>query len=359
MSKHTKQKSELVALLLLRLKYKIGQNMSNQPLHRRALSTVWDIAKITGGITAAWIAYSRVAVPHNVPVNPAVDAERFEFTGQSSTFLSYYAETNGQGRPLILLHSVNATGNAYEMKPIFDHYRLHRPVYALDLPGFGFSERSQRVYSTDLYVGAILDFLKHVGEPCDVVALSLTSEFAAIAAQRQPDLFNSLTMISPTGLGQRTGQPNVPAQRRVHQWLSNPLWAQPLFDLLTTQFSIHYFLQQNFVGAVDAYLERYAWLMSHQPGARHAPLYFISGQLFTADIYERVYLNLQIPTLVLFDTDPNTSFDRLASLLEKNENWRARRVMQTRGLPQFERLPLVTEAMDDFWQDVLKPLVTS
>lgn len=35
------------------------------------------------------------------------------------------------------------------------------------------------------------------GEPCDVVALSLSCEFVARAAETSRDLFHSLTFISP------------------------------------------------------------------------------------------------------------------------------------------------------------------
>ena len=45
-------------------------------------------------------------------------------------------------------------------------------MFALDLPGFGFSERSDRTYSPVLYRNAITDFLANVvGEAADVVLL--------------------------------------------------------------------------------------------------------------------------------------------------------------------------------------------
>ncbi|MEZ4717272.1 MAG: hypothetical protein R2851_14485 [Caldilineaceae bacterium] len=55
----------------------------------------------------------------------------------------------------------------------------------------------------------------------------------------------------------------------------------------------------------------YAYATSHQPGARHAPLYFLSGQLFTPDALNKLYAPLTVPTLILYDQDPNISFERL------------------------------------------------
>src|SRR5690606_12671036 len=162
----------------------------------------WLIAIMS--VLGGWSLYSKFIIDHEMPITPAIDADRKEFYGNNSTLLNYYVKTESKARPLVLIHSINAAANAYEMRPLFVHYQADRPVYALDLPGFGFSDRSNRDYSVELYVSAITDFLKDiVGEPADIIALSLSSEFSAIAAHRIPELFNSLIVISPTGFTQR------------------------------------------------------------------------------------------------------------------------------------------------------------
>ena len=65
--------------------------------------------------------------------------------------MRYYADTRVSGKPLLLLHSMNAAPSSMEMKPLFEHYRQQRPVYAPDLPGFGQSERADRSYSPEFY----------------------------------------------------------------------------------------------------------------------------------------------------------------------------------------------------------------
>ncbi|PQJ97667.1 alpha/beta fold hydrolase [Chromatium okenii] len=83
------------------------------------------------------------------------------------------------------------------MKPLFEHYRAQRPVYALDLPGFGHSDRSKRRYSPELFAGVIAEFLEQVVKvPADVAAFSLGCEFAARATLQQPTLVTSLTLLS-------------------------------------------------------------------------------------------------------------------------------------------------------------------
>lgn len=329
---------------------------------------------IVGGLLAGlttvvggWIGYSSLIVNHHVALPPAIDAERKHFLSHQAGLLNYYADTEGEGRPLVLIHSINAAGSAFEMRPLFNYYRGSRPVYALDLPGFGFSERSDRPYSPALYARAILDFLvTQVRQPADVIALSLSSEFAAMAALEKPDSFNTLTMISPSGFTDRSKKraSQSASQSGISNFFLNlfsfPLWSQAFYDLLATPQSIHYFLQQSFVGPVYPALADYSYATSHQPGARYAPLYFVSGKLFTPDIRERVYDSLRIPVSVIYDRDPFVRFDTLEPFVQAHANWYSRRISPTLGLPQFEHLTETAQALNDFWgsQEPLQPIET-
>ncbi len=312
-----------------------------------------------GGVVGGWLVYSAAAIDHRVELPPALPAERHTFASATAGTVSYYAEHEGIGRPLVLLHSINAAASAYELRPLFAAYRGRRPVYAPDLPGFGFSKRGDRTYSPALYVAAITDLLRtQVREagPVDLVALSLGSEFAARVAFEAPELVRSLTLISPSGLRAEGGEIGVSQRaardRRSDGFLrafSFPLWSHGFYDLLTTEASIRYYLRKSFVGTPDPGLIAYDYATSHQPGARSAPLHFISGKLFTPDIRATVYERLPQPTLVIYDRDGFVSFDALPALLARRPNWRAERIAPTLGLPQFEETARTVAALDRFW----------
>ncbi len=329
---------------------------SKDPLVVGAMSTgalFFSVVAAIGG----WIGYSALRINHRQSLPPAIDSERATFTSPSAGILSYYVDRKASGRPLVLIHSINAGASAYEMKPIFEHYRGQRPVYALDLPGFGLSDRSNRVYSPRLYTDAILDFLQtQVREPADVIALSLGSEFAARAALEQPQWFRSLTLISPSGFsGKGPKRPTEQASAtgrssRFYRLVSFPLWSQAFYDLLVTPASIKFFLKQSFEGPIDKGLIDYDYVTTHQPGARYAPLYFVSGKLFSPDIRESVYERLTLPVLVLYDRDSFVRFDMLPGVVEHHANWRAVRITPTKGLPHFEKLAETAQALDNFWQ---------
>lgn len=310
---------------------------------------------------AAGIAYSAAAIDHALPLHPAIQAERRILSSPAAGKLSYYADEQPSGRPLLLVHSINAAASAYEMRPLFERYRGKRPVYAPDLPGFGFSERSDRAYSPELYTAALRDLLLELTagrEAADIVALSLGCEFASRVALREPERVRSLTLISPTGLTARA-RGNRPERTTagepgdaLYQAFRFPLWSQAFYDMLASRPSIRYFLRKSFVGEPDRGLVAYAYTTAHQPGARFAPLAFVSGRLFTPDIRESVYEQLPMPTLALYDEDAFVRFDTLPDVLARNPRWQAIRLVPSKGLPQFERLDETTRALDAFWQEI-------
>jgi pimeloyl-ACP methyl ester carboxylesterase len=308
-------------------------------------------------VAGGWIGYSALRIDHSQPLPDAVLAEKLTFLGKAGGWLNAYVDRSAAGRPLVLIHSVNAAASAFEMGPLFRHYRAKRPVYALDLPGYGQSNRLQRNYTPHLFANAIAEFIEtQVGEPADVVGLSLGCEFVARAALARPELFHSLAFISPSGLGSASsGRASQQTEARgiadgLHQALAFPLWGRALFDLIATRRSIEFFLRKSFEGPVTPGFVDYGYATAHQPGAEHVPLRFIAGMLFTPDAATTLYEKLTVPTLALYDQDYFVGFDALPQVVQANPRWQAVRIAPTRGLPHFEKLAETAVALDAFWQ---------
>lgn len=271
------------------------------------------------GAGLAWVAYMRRNIWHDIPLTAALDGE-LRTLPSSAGELAYYAGPGAPkgARPMFLIHSVNAAASAYEMKPLYDRFAGTRPVAAIDLPGFGFSERAQREYRPSLYADAIIATLQHAfdGQSADVVALSLGGEFAALAAAQRPELFNSLTLIAPTG--QAAAQPASTGANAVLQ-LQRTRLGMPIFDTLVSRPSLHFFLQQTQRRGFDRGLLHYAYATSHQPNASEAPYYFISGRLFTPDIL-KVYASLALPCLALLAGNPGAG-GQVGAAVAGKPNW--------------------------------------
>jgi pimeloyl-ACP methyl ester carboxylesterase len=285
----------------------------------------------------------------SAPLPPALDAPRNVLHTSTAGAVSYYCDSRASGRPLVLLHSVNAAPSAIEMKPLFEHYRGHRPVFAPELPGFGHSDRADMQYTPALYAEALQEFLTRVsGGDADVIALSLSAEYAARVALLDSRLVRSLTLISPTGLSHRR-PPGGIVSERIHRVLRLPLLGAGLFRMLRSRPSIRYFLGLAFEGKAPEQLIDYAWVTTRRDGASHAPFCFLSGKLFTRDAFESLYMPLTQPVLVLYDRDANVRFDRLDELLSARPNWQALRISPTLGMPHWEQTARTVQALDAFW----------
>lgn len=277
---------------------------------------------------------------------PALSGTR-QFLQVNGHKVAYYANGCGTGRPLVLLHAVNAAASAYEMKPLWDEFApsCDRPVYALEWLGFGSSDRPDQTYTPEEMTRGLRALLDTLDQPADVVALSLGSEFAARAAREGG--VASLTLISPTGLGQKVRT----AEQKQSLYNNLQPWKKPLFSLLSTKPVLKWFLQKSFVGAVPQEVLDYASATSHITGAMHAPIFFISGKLFTERAAEELYQPLDVPTLILFDRDGYVSFDQLPAVVQ-NPLITVQRIPNTLGMPHWEKRTEVVTALQDFWKEL-------
>jgi endonuclease V-like protein UPF0215 family len=104
----------------------------------------------------------------------------------------------------------------------------------------------------------------------------------------------------------------------------------------------------NFLGQIPDELVRYALKTTREGAAHQMPLQFLSMGLFTPNAVEELYRRLDIPVLVLFDQDPNVSFERFAEF-EDDSRWRFRRIHPSMGMPQWECPEQTTETIEAFY----------
>lgn len=265
-----------------------------------------------------------------MPTLPSpLPATQREITGAAGGLALYEA---GSGTPVLLIHSVNAAASAYEVRPLFERLSATHRVFAIDLPGYGRSPRTDRRYDIALFTAAIEDALDAIGESCgdapvDLIAVSLSCEFAARAAVNRPQRLRTLTLVTPTGLDRRSAAlDGAPGQSRevpgVHRVLTWPLWSQALFNLLSSGPSVRYFLRRTWGSSdIDAGLAEYCVASARQPGARFAPLSFLCFRLFAADV-RSLYSKLQMPVWVPHATRGDFRDFSGADFLRSRPNWR-------------------------------------
>ncbi len=297
-------------------------------------------------------------------LTPAVAGQRIELQTKAGLVSFYQSKAVGSGTanskisPLLLVHSVNAAASSAEVAPLYEHYRQTRPTYAMDLPGFGFSDRSDRPYTIRLMTDAVLAVLAHIrsvhdGATVDVVGVSLSCEYVARIGCEMPSAIRRIALISPTGFSRSKRFYGAPGSSRGIPWLyrtvSHPAWSSGLFNTLTRPGVVRYFLQRTFGRKqVDENLWRYCVLSARQAGAKHAPFYFLSAYLFAADI-NTLYEKLACPVWVSMATRGDFTDYRGRSTVDQRANWQFH-TSEGGALPYFENLTAFTAKLDKFFK---------
>lgn len=299
----------------------------------------------------------------NTPLPLALKADLHMLSGDSGRIAVY---AGGSGPPILLVHSVNALASAAEIRPLFEALRLDHSVYALDLPGYGLSDRLPRAYSVGDMCSAIQQVAQwtaaqHPGQPLQAMGVSLSCEFVARVAKQTPDLFAALALVSPTGFrgGKSLRQPEGSTffMPGFDQFLRRPGpgWGRFLFRQLSRPSVVRYFLRRTWGGRqIDETLWAYAVGMAHAPNAEQAPLSFLSGGLFSADMHT-VYESLRLPVWVVHGTRGDFTDYRALDLVRHRANWQVT-VMQAGAMPYFEDMAAFMAAYRVFEAKIPRPL---
>ena len=289
-----------------------------------------------------------LTLPDGRPLPPALaPAECHRFGGRAGLMTAYVGAPAGaaaRATPLLLVHSVNAAASAAEVRPLFEHARARRPVWAPDLPGYGLSDRGDRPYTPRLMTDAVHETVaqmqaRHGKRPVHALAVSLGCEFLARAAVEAPRAFASVSLVSPTGFEGLRLRRGPAGRNRGIPWLyaalKGPGWGGPLFRGLTRPGVIRYFLERTFGSKrIDEAMWAYDVLTTRVDGAEHAPLSFLSAQLFAQDSGS-LYDALSMPVWMTHGVRGDFTDYRAKTEVEGRPNWRID-VMPTGAMPYFE-----------------------
>jgi pimeloyl-ACP methyl ester carboxylesterase len=232
----------------------------------------------------------------------SIDAPQQVYTWRGHQ-IAYYVD--GSGPPLLLVHSINAAASAFEMRGPFFGQRAGRRVYAIDLLGYGGSDRPNRRYSAADFIALIADFQRDVvGAGGAAVASSLGAAYTIRAAAATPGLFGPLVLICPTGVSQ-LAEPSEPG---VAYGLLRGRPGDLAFAALTSRRSTRLFLEQQAYydkSCIDETTLRGFYDASHQPGAKYAPICFVS-QLLNCSVAD-AFGKLAQPILLVWGKQGTTT----------------------------------------------------
>lgn len=111
------------------------------------------------------------------------------------TPMHYY--NKGKGAPLILVHGIGQT--TYTWRKVFNELAEHYNVYAIDLPGHGFSGKPEIAYSVEEVALSIEAFMNAMQiKDASFVAFAESAVYVMDFAIHNPDRAGGIVLISPS-----------------------------------------------------------------------------------------------------------------------------------------------------------------
>ncbi len=255
----------------------------------------------TAGAVGATALANRFLAANEKEFEPFLDGDQGTYRWRG--FDIAYTELGDPANPdLLLLHGTSAAASNHEYYRVADRLAEEYHVIAPDLPGYGHSDRPPLLYSASLYEAFVEDVIIDLTDNPIVVASSLTSSYAAVAASKTD--ISRLILICPTDSSMGDRQ----VWRRA--LLRSPVVGTGLYNLLASKGSIRYFnLDHGYYdpeNLSDEVLE-YEWVTAHQPGARFAPASFVSGFLNSETTLEESLSAVDMPVTFVWGRDAETT----------------------------------------------------
>jgi pimeloyl-ACP methyl ester carboxylesterase len=248
---------------------------------------------------------NRSSVPSRLPNPLGGERRTFIWRGQRIAYV-----VRGQGDPIVFIHSIHAAAWNAEWRNTMPALEEHC-CYALDLLGFGASDRPAVRYTAQLYLQLIHDFLTEVvGEPALLVGSSLGATYAIAIAADHPHLARGVVAIGPAGVSRLYKQGGLPFGA-IESTFRAPVVGAALFKALVSRASIRFFLKDIYAFGLDKEAEQLYWLSANEPNSRFAPAAFVGMQL-NWDIRERI-AHVECPLLIAWGSKASQTPYREAS----------------------------------------------
>jgi len=286
------------------------------------LGNLWK-TMIAGGASVAALAAMNAAIRKNAsdPDDSALGGEARFFDWKYGRIFYRTAGTGHPGPPLVFIHDVGAGSSSFMWRKNFDVLARDFRVYAVDLLGFGFSDKpSTAPYSADLYVDLITDFIREVtGYPANIVASSLGAAYTIRVADEHSELVKSMVLNAPTGADKLNTRPGM-SGAAFYGLLQSPVLGTSFYNVMASERSIRDYSRKRLFYDHRRVTNRVVanfYATSHQQGAQHAIAALLSGYLNT-DTFAAFSRLTQRVMLVWGQQNQTTPVAQAVALLEAN-----------------------------------------
>lgn len=141
----------------------------------------------------------------------------------------------GNGSPVLLIHNLVSGSSNYEFHYLSDALSKNHEVFAIDLLGYGLSDKPDMTYTNYIYVQLITDFIKNIiSKKTNIIASGDSAPAAIMACHNDPEIIEKIIMINPQSLFKANQIPSKQT-KALKLLIETPILGTFIYNLLHTK----------------------------------------------------------------------------------------------------------------------------
>ena len=215
--------------------------------------------------------------------------------------LNVHYLAGGQGCPVLLVHGGGTDSASLSWKPSIGSIASSHRVFALDLPGYGRSDKPGRHCSTEYYIDFVDSFMNALGiEKASLIGISLGGGVCLGFALRTCERVNKLVLIDSYGLGVEIPGRTLGYLLVRIPYLLETAWFVERRSRWMVKWSLRSLVSNP--EAVTEELVDEVWQLMREPGAGKAFISYQRNEVgwkgLRTEFADRLH-NVAVPTLIL------------------------------------------------------------
>ena len=187
----------------------------------------------------------------------------------------------GTGKPILLIHGLENGNSSYEFGKLINTLSKRNKVFAIDLLGYGNSEKVNITYTGYIYVQLINDFIKYViNENTDILAIGKSSSYAIMTCYQKNQNINKLILVNPTNTNILSMNPTK-KDKILKYIIELPLLGTSIYNFISSKYIIKKLINKNISSSQKKkYIEAF-YEASHTGGANNKYSYASNKYKYT------------------------------------------------------------------------------
>ena len=301
---------------------------------KKVLSAIGAAAASIGGVVLSINIFNTFVFKNAVKKDAAYEKGSF----YDWEYGKVHYKVSGNGEPLMVLHSLSVGSSHREWSQVIDGLSKKFRVYAVDLPGYGYSDKPKMTYTAFTYALFVKEFIDNViKSDTAVIAANGSAMFAVIASKLFPKKINNMLLVSPGGIVDKMAE-NSDFKRRT--FMEMPLKGTFMYNLKTSKKAIRDFLcEYGFYdeeNVKDEFVDAFYFAAHSERGnARYAYASYVTNYM-NMDI--KGYLKeMNVPLTIVWGEENDMFNTSAAQIVKDIVPWAKFYVFEkTKALPHME-----------------------